>query len=221
MYPWRFLLEIVSSEQGLDPAFKPFLDQPFDGLLYIYGYPMMATMYLPKESVISYGSVNASRRAPVQIYGPQSSECVVPYVNIDDVKFGLEGSDEMSYGFDFLHGFIVPIPEIVLPETLFDYVTSDPNLTLAKNGHYIIGCKINFETRLVIEVVGTPKTSYTIPMVYLVDQVEQDVCVLRMRPLDPGTDNYCSTLCGNPTERSVGLYNLLNEGDDEGKYERP
>lgn len=85
-------------------------------------------------------------------------------------------------------------------------------------------------------------TNYTVPMVYLVDQVEQGVCVLRMRPLDPESDNHCSTVCGmpntctyasvilglpflhrycvsyDPAAGRVGLSNLLEADGDEGGY---
>lgn len=49
LQPQTFPLAIVSSDQGLDPQFKPFLEQPLDGIFYIYGYMMWTTMYLPKE----------------------------------------------------------------------------------------------------------------------------------------------------------------------------
>ncbi|KAH7710656.1 hypothetical protein AAVH_22063, partial [Aphelenchoides avenae] len=226
-----FPLEIVSSEQGLNPRFKPFLEQPFDGIFYIYGYMTWTTMYLPKEcspdpthsnglhqiltlkillrhlAFISYGSVDNSSCSLVQEHVPTGAACVIPYVTIYSINFGLDGGEEKSYSSDYLQGYVIPVPEVALPK---------------------------------LQLAGSPSTSYTIPIAYLVDQLTQNECVLRMRPLDPASDNYCSTVCGKPitcTEtsvilglpflhrycvshdpggRKVGLHNLLSVDGDEG-----
>ncbi|KAH7697216.1 hypothetical protein AAVH_35702, partial [Aphelenchoides avenae] len=118
----------------------------------------------------------------------------------------------------------------------FAGLTSELNLVRDKTGLYIIDCNLNVEKRLVIDL---GRTGLTIPIVHLVDLLAPDVCVLRMRPLDPGTDNYCSTVCGMPSTctdssiilglpllhrycvsydpriQRVGFYDLINEGVPE------
>ncbi|KAH7721723.1 hypothetical protein AAVH_10801 [Aphelenchoides avenae] len=143
-------IDIVMHEDGLNSLFKPFVDQPFDGLLYLGGYAPNYTIYLPKlcaskairkAGFIAYADEPETEYCRSKVsYKSSQNRCLLPRLNVTNMKIlgpgaPLKQSDEM------LQAFIVPIPEIALPQEIFKNFTNDLGLS-PQGGMYYIDCDL-------------------------------------------------------------------------------